>query len=59
MRGFECGVLRKIFGPNRDEVTGDYRRECNKTVLDLYPHEVPELFGNKITKNDVGGASSI
>jgi hypothetical protein len=33
---FENSVLRKIFGPKRDEVTGDWRRLHNEELYDLY-----------------------
>jgi hypothetical protein len=33
---FENIVLRKIFGPKRDEVTGDWRRLHNEELYDLY-----------------------
>jgi hypothetical protein len=29
-------VLRKIFGPRRDEVTGEWRRLHNEELNDLY-----------------------
>ena len=29
-------VLRRIFGPSRDEVTGDWRRLHNEELNDLY-----------------------
>jgi hypothetical protein len=29
-------VLRRIFGPRRDEVTGDWRRLYNEELIDLY-----------------------
>jgi hypothetical protein len=32
---FESGVLRRIFGPNRDEVTGEWRRLHNEELNDL------------------------
>jgi hypothetical protein len=35
-RVFEGRVLRKIFGPNRDEVTGEWRRLRNEELYDLY-----------------------
>ena len=35
-RVFERRVLRKIFGPNRDEVTGEWRRLHNEELYDLY-----------------------
>ena len=36
LRVFENKVLRRIFGPRRDEVTGDWRRLLNKELNDLY-----------------------
>jgi len=36
LRIFENRVLRKIFGPKRDEVTGDWRILHSKEVYDLY-----------------------
>jgi hypothetical protein len=36
LRIFENKVLRRIFGPKRDEVTGDWRRLHNKELYALY-----------------------
>jgi hypothetical protein len=36
LRVFENRVLRRIFGPKRDEVTGDWRRLHNEKRNDLY-----------------------
>jgi hypothetical protein len=33
---FENRVLRRIFGPKRDEVMGEWRKLHNKELLDLY-----------------------
>jgi hypothetical protein len=33
---FENRVLRRIFGPKRDEVMGEWRRLHNKELHDLY-----------------------
>jgi hypothetical protein len=33
---FENRVLRRIFGPKRDEATGEWRRLRNKELNDLY-----------------------
>jgi hypothetical protein len=33
---FENRVLRRIFGPRRDEVTGEWRKLHNKGLRDLY-----------------------
>jgi hypothetical protein len=43
MRLFENRVLRRIFGPKRDEVTGKWRKLHNEGVNDLYCS--PKLFG--------------
>ena len=34
---FVYRVLRRIFGPRRDEVTGEWRRLHNEELNDLYP----------------------
>ena len=36
LRVFENMVLRRIFGPKRDEVTGEWRRLHNEEPIDLY-----------------------
>jgi len=36
LRVFENMVLRRIFGPRRDEVTGEWRRLLNEELNDLY-----------------------
>jgi hypothetical protein len=36
LRVFENSVLRKIFGPKRDEVTREWRRLHNEEHYDLY-----------------------
>jgi hypothetical protein len=33
---FENRVLRRIFGPKRDEVTGEWRKLHNEKLRDLY-----------------------
>jgi hypothetical protein len=33
---FENRVLRRIFGPKRDEVTGEWRKLHNEEVRNLY-----------------------
>jgi len=37
LRVFENMALRRIFGPRRDEVTGEWRRLHNEELNDLYP----------------------
>ena len=36
LRVFEIMVLRRIFGPRRDEVTGEWRRLNKEELNDLY-----------------------
>jgi hypothetical protein len=36
LRVFENRVLRRIFGPKRDEETGEWRRLHNEELYDLY-----------------------
>jgi len=36
LRVFENMVLRKVFGPKRDEVTGEWRKLHNEELNDLY-----------------------
>jgi hypothetical protein len=33
---FENRVLRRVFGPKRDEVTGEWRKLRNEELNDLY-----------------------
>jgi hypothetical protein len=33
---FENKVLRRIFGPKRDELTGDWRKLLNEELRNLY-----------------------
>jgi hypothetical protein len=42
LRGFENRVLRRIFGPKRDEVRGEWRRLHNKALHVLYSS--PNIF---------------
>ena len=36
LRGFENRVLRRVFGPKRDEVTGEWRKIHNEELNVLY-----------------------
>jgi hypothetical protein len=57
MREFENRVLRRIFGPKRDEVTVGCRKLHIEELNDLYCS--PNIFsGDKIEKNEMGGARS-
>jgi hypothetical protein len=37
LRVFENRVLRKVFGPKRDEVTGEWRKLHKEELNNLYP----------------------
>ena len=54
-RVFDNMVLRRIFGPRRDEVTGEWRRFHNEELNDLFssPNIVRAI---KIEKNEMGWA---
>ena len=43
LRVFENRVLRRVFGPKRDEVTGEWRKLHNEELNDLYNY--PTLCG--------------
>jgi len=36
LRAFENRVLRRVFGPKRDQVTGEWRKLHNEELSDLY-----------------------
>jgi len=57
LRVFENRVLRRIFGPKTDEVTGEWRKLHNEELNNLYssPNIVRVI---KIKKNEMGGACS-
>jgi hypothetical protein len=48
-------VLRKVFWPKRDEVTGEWRRLHKEELHDLY---CTVLYCTVIKKNEMGRASS-
>ena len=54
LRVFENMVLRRIFGPKREEVTGEWRRLHNEELYDLYSTQY--CAGDKIEKNEMGWA---
>ena len=55
LRVFENRVLRRIFGPTRDEVTGEWRKLHNEELNDLYCS--PNIV-RVIKSREVGGACS-
>jgi hypothetical protein len=53
---FENRVLRRIFGPKRDEVTGEWRKLHNEELAYLCSSQ-NYYSGDQIT-NEMGGAYS-
>jgi hypothetical protein len=44
LRVFEFRVLRRVFGPKRDEVTEEWRRLQNKELHALYSSQITRWF---------------
>jgi len=53
---FENRVLRKIFAPKRDEVTGEWGKLRNEELNDLYSS--PNFLGDHIERNGMDRACS-
>jgi hypothetical protein len=52
---FENRMLRRVFGPKRDEVTAEWRKLHNEELNDLY--SLPNIVRVvKIKKNEMGWA---
>ena len=48
LRVCENRVLRRIFGPRRDEVTGEWRRLHNEELNDLYSsHDIVQVIKSR------------
>jgi hypothetical protein len=50
MEVLENRVLRRIFGPKRDEVTGEWRKIHNKDLIDLYSSTVVQVIQSRIMR---------
>jgi hypothetical protein len=55
-RVFENRVLRRIFGPKRDEVTGEWRRLHNENLCNLYSS--PKIVRVIKSRRQIGRACS-
>jgi len=53
---FESAVLRKIFGPKRDEVTGDWKRSHNDEILICIPQQIEYIPADQFKKNEMDEA---
>jgi hypothetical protein len=47
---FESRVLRKVFGPKRDEVTGEWRKLHNEELNDLYSSNIVRVVKSRRLK---------
>jgi hypothetical protein len=55
LRVFEIRVLRRIFGPKKDEATGVWRKLHNEELHNLYSH--PDII-RQVNANELVGACS-
>ena len=55
LREFENRVLRRIFGPKRDEVIGEWRKLRNEELNDLY--SLPNIV--RVTKSRIRWAGHV
>ena len=58
LRVFENRVLRRVFGPKRDDVRREWIKLNNVSLIICIPHQIPYRSGDKIEKNEPGGACS-
>jgi len=56
LRVYENRVLRRIFGPKRDEVTGEWRKLHSEELNDVYCS--PNIVDDKIKKNEMSRVCS-
>jgi hypothetical protein len=59
LRLFENKVLGRIFGPKRDEVTGEWRKLYNMKLNDVCVFLTKYFSGDQFIKNEMGGACSM
>jgi hypothetical protein len=53
---FENRVLRRIFGPKRDEVTGELRKLHNEELRDL--NSSPSIIRDQVEEDEMDGPCS-
>jgi hypothetical protein len=47
LRVFDNKVLRRVFGPKRDEVTGGWRKLYNEELRDLYSSSINRIMKSR------------
>jgi len=58
LRAFKNRVLRRIFGPKRVEVTGEWKRLNNEQLNDLYSSK-KYYSGDQSMQNEMGGICNV
>jgi hypothetical protein len=58
LRVFENRVLRRIFGPKRDEVTGEWRKLHKEELRDLYSSPSIYNLNKEVEEDEMSGACS-
>jgi hypothetical protein len=51
LRLLESRVVGRIFGPNKDEVTGEWRRLHDEELYNMYSPSI--IRGNQINNNEI------
>jgi hypothetical protein len=52
---FQNRVLRRIFGPKRNEVTGELKKLHNEELHDLYSSPSMYYYNNEVEGDEMGG----
>jgi hypothetical protein len=58
LRVFENRVLWRIFGPKRDEVTGEWRKLHNEELRDVYSSPCIMRINNQVEEDEMDGSCS-
>jgi hypothetical protein len=55
---FENRVLRRIFGPKRDEVTGEWKKLHNEDLCNFFLLFTNYNYNDQVEKDEMGGLRS-